>query len=107
MGLVVIWHGQAQPELQNNHQKVGCRFNKMKTRIHVNQHNVRYNKKNPEAYPKPPITAKDYKQNRKGFEAHIIGEDGSIQARIVSRPKSPLSCGATVWIETELEVDVH
>jgi hypothetical protein len=79
----------------------------MKTKIHVNQHNVRHNKKNPYSELRPPITVKDYKQNRKGFEAHIIGEDGSVQARIVSRPESPLSCGATVWIETELEVDVH
>lgn len=78
----------------------------MKTKIHVNQHNVRHNKKNPNCELRPPLTVKDYKQNRKGFEANIVGEDGSILARIISRPHKPLSCGATVWIETELEVDV-
>ena len=77
----------------------------MKTKIHVNQHHVRHNKKNPKDL-KPPLTVKDYKQNRKGYEANIVGEDGSIIARIVSSPLKPLPCGATVWIETELEVDV-
>ena len=55
---------------------------------------------------KPPLTAKDYKQNRKGYEVNIVSEDGSIAARIISSPHKPLACGATVWIETELEVDV-
>lgn len=79
----------------------------MKTKIHVNQHNVRHNKKSNIEDMKPPLTIKDYKQNRKGYEADIIADDGSIVAKIVSRPWKPLSCGATVWIETELEVDVY
>ncbi|QDP52917.1 MAG: hypothetical protein Unbinned4512contig1001_55 [Prokaryotic dsDNA virus sp.] len=78
----------------------------MKTKIHVNQHHVRHNKKNPNGVMKPPLTAKDYKQNRKGYEVNIVSEDGSIAARIISSPHKPLACGATVWIETELEVDV-
>ena len=79
----------------------------MKTKIHVNQHHVRFNKKHPDEVLKPPLTIKDYKQNRKGFEAKIIGEDDVVQARIVSQPHKPLSCGATVWIETELKVEVE
>ena len=30
-----------------------------KTRLHVNQHNVRHNKKNPDDL-RPPLTVKDY-----------------------------------------------
>lgn len=78
----------------------------MKTKIHVNQHNVRHNKKNPDGELRPPLTVKDYKQNRKGFEAEILDAKGHPVARIVSQPEKPLSCGATVWIETFLEVKV-
>jgi len=78
----------------------------MKTKIHVNQHNVRYNKKNPDGELRPPLTVKDYKRNRKGFEAEIRDAKGHPVAWIVSRPEKPLSCGATVWIETFLEVTV-
>ena len=78
----------------------------MKTKIHVNQHNVRYNKKNPDGELRPPLTVKDYKQNRKGFEAEIKDADGNVVARFVSLPHKPLSCGATVWVETYLEVEV-
>jgi len=79
----------------------------MKTKIHVNQHNVRHNKKNPSGELRPPLTVKDYKQNRKGYEADLIGKDGKILAKLVSNPRKPLPCGATVWLETELEVDVY
>lgn len=78
----------------------------MKTKIHVNQHNVRHNKKNPDGELRPPLTVKDYKQNRKCFEAEIKDAKGHTVARVVSQPEKPLSCGATVWIETFLEVDV-
>lgn len=78
----------------------------MKTKIHVNQHNVRHNKKNPDGELRPPLTVKDYKQNRKGFEAEIKDSDGNVVARFVSLPHKPLSCGATVWVETNLEVEV-
>ncbi len=78
----------------------------MKTKIHVNQHNVRHNKKNPDGELRPPLTVKDYKQNRKGFEAEIKDADGNVVAKFVSLPHKPLSCGATVWVETNLEVEV-
>ncbi len=78
----------------------------MKTIIHVNQHNVRHNKKHPNDL-RPPLTVKDYTQNRKGFEADILDEVGNVVATFVSRPEKPLSCGATVWVQTNLGVDVR
>ena len=74
----------------------------MKTKIHVNQHNIRANNKGADL---PVITVKDYKQNRKCNEVDIL-KDGEVVARVVYSPDTPLSCGAKVWIETELEVRV-
>jgi len=74
----------------------------MKTKIHVNQHNIRANNKGADL---PVITVKDYKQNRKCNEVDIL-KDGQVVARVVYSPDRPLSCGAKVWIETELEVRV-
>ena len=76
----------------------------MKTKIHVNQHNIRANNKGADL---PVITVKDYKQNRKSFQADILDDDRNVIAKVVSRPNNPLSCGATVWIETEQEVFVY
>lgn len=84
----------------------------MITRIHVNQHNIKFNRKHVKAGPlfpveaKPVLTVKDYKQNRKGNTATIY-HDGVMVARIVYRPDKPLSCGAHVWIETENLVTVE
>ena len=64
----------------------------MKTRIHVNQHNIRANTKGANL---PVLTVKDYKQNRKCNEVEFIN------GRIVYSPDNPLSCGAKVWIETD------
>jgi len=75
----------------------------MKTKIHVNQHNIRANNKGADL---PVITVKDYKQNRKCNEVDIL-KDGQVVARVVYSPDRPLSCGAKVWIETELEVLVR
>jgi hypothetical protein len=72
----------------------------MKTRIHVNQHNIRANSKGKDL---PVITVKDYKQNRK-VNVAIIMKEGEEVCRVVYSPNKPLSCGAKVWIETELEV---
>jgi len=33
-----------------------------------------------------------------------VDKDGNEVARIVYQPEKPLSCGARVWIETQLEV---
>ena len=69
----------------------------MKTRIHVNQHNIKANRKDGEN--RPVITAKDYKQNRYGHEVQINGP-----SKVIYSPDKPLSCGAVVWIETESDV---
>ncbi|MGB1975006.1 MAG: hypothetical protein ACPHQD_13295 [Vibrio toranzoniae] len=74
----------------------------MKTLLHVNQHNIKANSKGASL---PVLTVKDYKQNRKGNEA-IIKNGNDIVARLVYRPDKPLPCGAKVWIETELQVEL-
>lgn len=68
----------------------------MKTKIHVNQHNIRANAKGAEL---PVLTVKDYKQNRKCNEVLIDGP-----SRVIYSPDKPLSCGAKVWMETDAEV---
>lgn len=37
-------------------------------------------------------------------QANLVDEDGNVVAKIIYSPDKPLSCGATVWIETNLEV---
>lgn len=76
----------------------------MKTVIHVNQHNIKANRKGAE---KPVLTVKTYKENRKGNRAVILNSRGQEVARIVYRPYAPLSCGAVCWIETQLNVEVE
>lgn len=72
----------------------------MKTRIHVNQHVIRENKKKKEGEDlSPPLTIKTYKGNKKAYWAQINGT-----SRVIYNPESPLPCGAKVWIETEAEV---
>lgn len=71
----------------------------MKTRIHVNQHNIRRNRK--EGTNDPVITCKTYKSNEYGHEVDIQGP-----SRVVYSPDKPLSCGAVLWIETSSDVVV-
>ena len=75
----------------------------MKTRIHVNQHNIRANAKGANL---PVITVKDYLNNRKSNTAEIKHK-GVVVARVVYSPDKPLSCGAKVWVETECDVVTH
>lgn len=72
-----------------------------KTRIHINQHNIRANSKGSDL---PVITVKDYKQNRKANSAQIIDADENVIASVIYSPEKPLSCGAKVWIETTYKV---
>jgi hypothetical protein len=72
----------------------------MKTIVHVNQHNIKYNAKNPDD-PKPVLTVKTYKDNTYANEVSIAGP-----SKLVYSPDKPLSCGAKVWIETQSEVQV-
>ena len=71
----------------------------MKTKIHVNQHVVRSNKKH--GKKEPVLTVKTYKSNTSAHEVEIKGE-----SKVIYSPDKPLSCGARVWIETESEVVV-
>ena len=71
----------------------------MKTKIHVNQHKIRANKKH--GTNDPVITVKTSKSNTYGHEVIINGS-----SKVIYSPDKPLSCGANVWIETESEVVV-
>jgi hypothetical protein len=71
----------------------------MKTRIHVNQHNIRANSK--DGGSRPVLTVKTYNQNTK---CNAITWNG--ESTLVYSPDKPLSCGAKVWIETEAMVTV-
>lgn len=68
----------------------------MKAQIHVNQHNIKANKK--DGGSRPVITVKTYKSNEYFHEVEI---DGPV--RLVYRPDKPLSCGAHVWMETDYD----
>jgi len=72
----------------------------MKTRIHVNQHKIKANKKH--GTNDPVITVKTSKSNTYGHEVKINGS-----SKVIYSPDKPLSCGAKVWIETESEVEVY
>ena len=72
----------------------------MKTRIHVNQHKIKANKKH--GPNDPVITVKTSKSNTYGHEVKINGS-----SKVIYSPDKPLSCGAKVWIETESEVEVY
>lgn len=76
----------------------------MKTIIHVNQHEIRRNRK--EGLCNPVLTVKTYKSNDYAHEAIIKDAQGNEVARVVYRPDKPLSCGAHVWIETQNEVEL-
>ena len=69
----------------------------MKTRIHVNQHNIRANSKGGNL---PVLTVKTYKENIKCNSVKINGPSA-----VVYSPDKPLPCGAKVWIETEANVE--
>lgn len=69
----------------------------MLTRIHVNQHIIKRNRRTGER--EPVLTVKTYKSNTYTHEVTIQGP-----SKVVYSPDKPLSCGATVWIETTAEV---
>ena len=77
----------------------------MKTIIHVNQHKIKSNRNNAEN--EPVLTCKTYQNNEYAHEAIIFGQDGLEAARVVYSKDKPLSCGATVWIETQNKVEIN
>lgn len=72
----------------------------MLTRIHVNQHVIKRNRKT--GSRDPVITVKRGRENIYCHHVEILGP-----VRIVYSPDKPLSCGATVWVETLSEVRIH
>ena len=77
-------------ELQNGYIK----------RIHVNQHIIKSNRKHGKT--DAVLTIKTTKNNIKANHI-IIGEN----VRLCYAPESPLSCGATIWIETTEEIHIQ
>lgn len=75
-------------------------MNKIK-RIHVNQHNIKWNNKNSVEDYKPIMTIKYGGKTYIGNDVVISGE-----SKVVYSPEKPLSCGAHVWIETHSEVTI-
>ena len=71
---------------------------KAKTKIHVNQHNIRSNKTKDTKLP--VITIKQGKTNTYCNEVIIKGN-----SKVIYSPDKPLSCGAKVWIETFDDVE--
>jgi hypothetical protein len=71
----------------------------VKTRIHVNQHVIRRNRKT--GARDPVLTVKQGKTNRYAQSVRILGPSAVVYA-----PDKPLSCGATVWVETDSEVQI-
>ena len=69
-------------------------------RIHINQHNIRHNAKNPDNL-RPVVTVKTSQSNTKGFGVRINGP-----SKLVYSPNKPLACGARVWIAPQEQVIV-
>ena len=67
------------------------------TILHVNQHVIRRNKK--EGRNDPPLTIKHRGTNTRAHTARGYGP-----FTVVHRPNNPLSCGARVWVETDMPV---
>lgn len=75
-----------------------------KTKIHVNQHNIRSNKT--KGTDLPVITIKRGKENIYCYEVEILGPSKVIYGGSGVDAKPLLSCGARVVIETESEINI-
>lgn len=65
----------------------------MKSIVHINQHNIRANKKDGGSRPVSSV-----KRGRRNDYGHSVTIDGP--SKIVYSPLKPLKCGAKVWLET-------
>ena len=77
------------------------REKKVKTKIHVNQHIIKSNRK--KDLEEPVFTVKQGSGRPTRYAKGVI-IDGPSQ--LVYRPNKPLSCGAHVWIETDSPVSL-
>lgn len=76
----------------------------MKTKIHVNQHNIKSNKiKGTNLFV---ITIKQGKKNTYCNEVEILGPSKIIYGGFGNDAKPLLGCGARVIIETESEIKI-
>ena len=75
-----------------------------KSIIHVNSKTIQSNAKNGTRVP--PITVRRGRNKRLGYghRVQVLLPDGSIAVEFVYSPERPLSCGARLWAETDLEV---
>ena len=76
----------------------------MKTRIHINQHNIRSNKT--KGTNLPVITIKQGKKNTYCNEVEILGSSKILYGGDGIDAKPLLGCGARVIIETESEIKI-
>lgn len=74
----------------------------MKTKIHVNQHNIKSNKT--KGNNLPVITVKQGRKNTYCNEVEILGPSKVVYAGTGTDTKPLLSCGARVIIETNAKV---
>ena len=75
------------------------------TVIHVNRHVIAANKK--QGKSEPPLTVKFGKKGFVGRCVVLLDDDRNELVRFIYRPDDPLNCGATVWAESTLNVEVH
>lgn len=76
----------------------------MKTKIHVNQHNIRSNKT--KGTDLPVITIKQGRKNTYCNEVEILGPSRIIYSGAGCDVSPLMSCGARVVIETEAEIKI-
>lgn len=72
--------------------------------IHVNSHIARHNVKHKEH--QPPIALRQGRSGKPSYSHRIdlLDNKGNVVASVISDPARPLSCSATIWIETNLSV---
>jgi hypothetical protein len=86
-----------RPDLQLPPERIG----RIK-RILVNRHFISHNVRKPEEPALPVISLKVGGATHHGFHMEIHGP-----AVMMYQPTKPLSCGATVWIETNAAVTLY
>lgn len=76
----------------------------MRTKIHINQHNIRSNKMH--GTDLPVITIKRGRTNTYCNEVEILGSSRIIYSGAGCEVKPMLGCGARVIIETDSEIKI-
>lgn len=77
------------------------------TLIHVNSNTIRSNRKHDKNDPPLSIRKTRSAKAEYAHQVSLVDAEGKVVARVVYQPESPLSCGAQIWIETDLEVDLE